>query len=114
MTGLAMHVPWLAAHADAIGLVLVVGLLVAFALERLPPSVVAVGGVALFLLLGYIDSRAALAAFANPAPITIAAMFILSAALIRTGAVEAATTRLLAQARRSPRAALAEVFGGTA
>ncbi|MFN3370394.1 MAG: SLC13 family permease [Sphingomonadaceae bacterium] len=114
MTGLALHVPWVATHADVIGLLLVAGLLVAFALERLPPAVIAIAGVALFLLLGYLDSKATLAAFANPAPITIAAMFILSAALIRTGAVEAATTRLLAQARRSPRAALAEVFGGTA
>ncbi len=101
-------------HGDIVGLVLIVILLAAFAAERLPPVVVAVSGVATFILLGFLDTRAALAAFANPAPITIAAMFILSAALIRTGAVEAVTTRILGRARQRPRRSLLELYAGTA
>lgn len=105
---------FLAAHGDVVGLILMIALLAAFAAERLPPVVIAVSGVAAFILLGFLDTRQALAAFANPAPITIAAMFILSAALIRTGAVEAVTTRILGRARRHPRLALLELYSGTA
>jgi di/tricarboxylate transporter len=104
----------LAAYHDIIGLVLIVLLLIAFAVEKYPPVVVAVGGVAVFILLGLLDIGSTLAAFANPAPITIAAMFILSAALIRTGAVDALSSRIMLQAKHSPKRALAEVYGGTA
>jgi len=104
----------MAAHRDVLGLALLLLLFVAFAAERVPPVVVSVGGVTLFMLLGLLDIGMALSAFANPAPITIAAMFILSAALIRTGAVEALTTGILKRARAHPIRALAEVFGGTA
>jgi di/tricarboxylate transporter len=41
-------------------------------------------------------------------------MFILSAALIRTGAIEAVAARILARARTSPRLALVELLGGAA
>ncbi len=104
----------LAAHQDLIGLGLIVALLVAFSAERFPPAVIAVSGVGVFILLGLLDDRMTLAAFANPAPITIAAMFILSAALIRTGAVDALSSRILQRAGKAPRRAAAEVYGGTA
>ncbi len=113
-SGLIGILPGIAPHLDVIGLLLMAALLAAFARERLPPSVIAVAGVGAFLGLGLIDISILLRSFSNPAPITIAAMFILSAALIRTGAVEAATTRLLTLARKTPRAALVEVLGGTA
>ncbi len=70
-----------------------------FLLERLPPSAVAVGGAVAFLLAGYITTDDVLAVFSNPAPITIAAMFILSGALVRTGVIDAAANVLVAQAR---------------
>lgn len=101
-------------HSAVAGIVFLLLLLVAFATERAPPVVVATAGVGLFILTGLLDTRSALAAFSNPAPITIGAMFILSAALIRTGAVEAVTTRILSLGRTSPRSSLAMVFGGTA
>ena len=71
-----------------------------FLLERLPPSAVAVAGAVAFLLAGYITTDDVLAVFSNPAPITIAAMFILSGALVRTGVIDAAAGVLVAQARR--------------
>ena len=70
-----------------------------FLLERLPPSAVAVSGAVAFLLAGYITTDDVLAVFSNPAPITIAAMFILSGALVRTGVIDAAANVLVAQAR---------------
>ncbi len=72
-----------------IGLGLLVGLFILFATERFPPVTVAVGGAAVMLVLGYLPRSEMEQVFANPAPITIAAMFILSGALIRTGVVEA-------------------------
>lgn len=101
-------------HAAVAGIIFLLLLLVGFASERAPPVVIATAGVGLFIVTGLLDTRTALSAFSNPAPITIGAMFILSAALIRTGAVEAVTTRILTLARDSPRSALGLVFGGTA
>lgn len=114
MSGAGKILDVLAAHQDLLGLVLAGGLLVAFAAERLPPVVVGVAGVGVFMAFGLLDIRTVLSSFANPAPITIGAMFILSAALVRTGAVEAVTTRILAAARVAPRRAIAALYAGTA
>jgi di/tricarboxylate transporter len=72
-----------------IALVILTALFVGFLLERLPPSAVATAGAVAFLIAGYITTEEALQVFSNPAPITIAAMFILSGALVRTGVIEA-------------------------
>ena len=64
-------------------------LFVGFAMERLPPDVLAVGAVAAFLVLGLIDGGDIQAALGNSAPLTIAGMFILSGALQRTGVIDA-------------------------
>ena len=72
-----------------VSVAILIGLFVGFLLERLPPSAVATGGAVAFLVVGYISTEEALEVFSNPAPITIAAMFILSGALVRTGVIEA-------------------------
>jgi di/tricarboxylate transporter len=72
----------------AISLAILVAIFAGFMLERLPPSAVAASGAIAFLAMGYISTDEALEVFSNPAPITIAAMFILSGALVRTGVVE--------------------------
>ncbi|MBA5777873.1 SLC13 family permease [Stappia sp. F7233] len=88
-------IPFIAEHQALFGLA-VLGLVFAgFALERYPPEVVAVGGAALMLCLGLLDVDEALSVFSNAAPITIAAMFMLSGALVRTGTLEAATSLLM-------------------
>jgi di/tricarboxylate transporter len=65
------------------------GLLIAvfagFVWERLSPDVVALGAVAILLAFGILDTSEFLGVFSNSAPITIAMMFIISAALERTG-----------------------------
>ena len=72
-----------------VSVAILIALFVGFLLERLPPSAVATGGAVAFLVVGYISTEEALEVFSNPAPITIAAMFILSGALVRTGVIEA-------------------------
>lgn len=61
---------------------------VAFAIEWRPPVVCAVTTVALLMILGVLQAEQVLAVLSSPAPVTIGAMFVLSAALVRTGAVE--------------------------
>ncbi|MEO1686739.1 MAG: SLC13 family permease [Pseudomonadota bacterium] len=56
---------------------------------------------------GVLPAEVLMTAIANPAPITIAAMFILSGALVRTGALDAFTRAAMAGAAQRPRATLA-------
>jgi di/tricarboxylate transporter len=78
-----------------------------FVWERYPPEVTAVGAVAVLLASGVLESREALAALANPAPVTIACMFILSGALVRVGALDAASALIAHGARERPLAVIA-------
>ncbi|KMS59318.1 potassium transporter TrkA [Novosphingobium barchaimii LL02] len=94
-----------------VGLVMVVLLFVSFALERFPPVVIALIGAALMLGTGILAPADVLTVFSNPAPITIAAFFILSGALIRTGAIEALASLMIARARERPRRTVAELMG---
>jgi di/tricarboxylate transporter len=70
-------------------LVLVAVVFFGFVRERLPPDIVALGAVAILLGLGILSAEDVLRVFSNSAPITIAAMFVLSAALERTGVIDA-------------------------
>ncbi|MHA1530106.1 MAG: SLC13 family permease [Alphaproteobacteria bacterium] len=92
----------------------VVTMFAAFVRESHPPEVVAICGAALLLAIGVLPVEDLLAVFANPAPITIGAMFILSGALIRTGALDAFTRRMSAGVERRPRRVMAGFAGFTA
>ncbi len=78
---------------------LLAGITVAFFQEWGPPDVVALCGLAAMIILGLLPvndviqegaivKRGLLSVFSNGAPITIAAMFVLSAGLERAGAIE--------------------------
>ena len=54
------------------GLIFIVVLFVVFAAERLPPVTIAVIAAAAMILFGWLTPDLITAAFANPAPITIA------------------------------------------
>jgi di/tricarboxylate transporter len=95
-----------------IGLAILTLMFVGFVQERFPAAVVAVIGACTFLFLGIIDSDGLFSAFSNTAPITIAAMFILSGALLRTGTIDAIAGFIIARARLHPRLAVAEMFLG--
>ena len=91
---------------DAIFALCVVGVMfVLFLREAYPTEVVAIGGVSALLIGDVLPYEAALAVLSNPAPWTIAAMFIVMGALVRTGALEAFTG--FAEARAKTRPALA-------
>ena len=110
-------IDWMAAidaHRAVLGLVFVIALFVAFALERFPPVTIAVAGAALMIALGWLTPPLVTAAFANSAPITIAAFFILSGALVRTGTIEALASVIVRRAGHAPRRTVAEMLTGAA
>ena len=88
-------------------LLTVLGMFVLFVRESYPTEVVAIAGVAFLLLLGVLPYENALTVLSNPAPWTIAAMFIVMGALVRTGALEAFTKMADKQAKTNPALAIA-------
>src|SRR5687768_3085501 len=70
--------------------VLTIGLL---ATDRYPPSLVMGGAVTFLLVTGIIDEDGALLGFANEAPVTVAALYLLAGAADITGALDAITDR---------------------
>ena len=93
-------------------LAILAGMLVLFVRETYPVEVTAIGGASLMLVLGVVPQEDAIAALSNAAPWTIAAMFILSGALVRTGALDSATQLALRQVKVRPKRALAVISIG--
>lgn len=93
-------------HAGlSLGIVAVMFIL--FVRESYPTEVVAIGGVAFLLLTGVLPYDAALEVFSNPAPWTIAAMFIMSGALVRTGALYSLSNWVTTVGAQRPKTVLA-------
>jgi len=76
--------------AFVLGLLLLT--LLAFVWEKYPPDIIALSVFSTLLLSGVLPREKAMAVFANPAAITVAAMFVLSAALVKCGAVDYLTS----------------------
>ena len=93
-------------------LVLVVAVFVCFVREILPPDIVALGAMGILLATGILGTGDVLAVFSNSAPITVAALFVLSAALERTGVIDSMGRLVSRAAGRSPLAALAAMMIG--
>jgi len=78
---------------DLIPILAVYGLLalalVSFAWEKIPADLTALSLLAILLVTGLLPPDDALSVFANPAPLTVGAMFIISAALDKCGAIDA-------------------------
>ncbi|SLN41883.1 Citrate transporter [Roseovarius gaetbuli] len=89
-----------------LALAVVATMFVLFVRETYPTEVVAIAGVAALLAFGILPYQSALMVFSNPAPWTIAAMFIVMGALVRTGALDAFTSLADRQAQVNPRAAI--------
>lgn len=75
-------------------LVLLAGVLVVLAWEIFPVDVTALAFLAILLGLGYLDVSEAISGFSNKAVLTVAAMFILSHALVKTGFLEVLVNQL--------------------
>jgi di/tricarboxylate transporter len=76
--------------------------LILFAFEVLAPDLVALFAVLAVLVTGVVEPAAALSGFANPAVHTIAAMFVVSAGLLKTGVVESFGRQLIRLGGHSP------------
>lgn len=102
-----MQIFQLTQTGNAIVALLIVGVMfVLFLREVFPTEVVAIAGVSAMLVTGVLPYDAALPVLANPAPWTIAAMFIIMGALVRTGALDAFTSIAQRRASTNPRIAV--------
>jgi di/tricarboxylate transporter len=82
-----------------------------FLRESFPTEVVAIFGVAVLLISGVLPYDVALAVLSNPAPWTIAAMFLVMGALVRTGSLIGFTKLAHRLTQRSPALGLGFLFG---
>ena len=99
-------------QADAVvALGVVLTMFALFLREVFPVEVTAIGGVAVLLASGVLPYDDALAVLSNPAPWTIAAMFLVMGALVRTGALDWFTQAAQGQAEQSPARAMAALLG---
>ncbi|MGY6706980.1 MAG: SLC13 family permease [Rhizobiaceae bacterium] len=103
----------LAGYEAYIALALVVLLFIGFVTERYPVEVTAAAGAAVFLLLGFVPASDAMSVFSNSAPITIAAMFVLTGALVRTGVIEGLASSVLQRSSSRPVLAIAMLLVAT-
>lgn len=86
--------------ADAwitVGVLLVTLALLAW--DRYPPAAVVLGATVSLLVLGVIEAGEAFSGFSNPAPITVAALYVLAGAVRTTGLLAPMTARLLGDGR---------------
>lgn len=65
------------------------------ATERASPAPAVLGAVAVLLVLDVVTAEQALAGFSNPAPLTVAALYVLAGAAGATGALQHLTSRFL-------------------
>lgn len=94
-------------------LVVVLAMIVALVRESLAPAVAVVAAMITLLVLGVIDAERALSGFSNPAPITVAALFVLARAVEKTGALEPFVAGTISP-RRGSRRGLLRILGPTA
>ncbi|HVM14945.1 MAG TPA: SLC13 family permease [Egibacteraceae bacterium] len=77
-------------------LAVVIGTVGLLTRNLVPASAALLGATVLLLVTGVIDAPQAFAGFANPAPITVAALYVLARAVEITGALDRVIARLLA------------------
>lgn len=110
-----MLAPILENEAFQIGFVLVLVVIVFFGFvrEKLPADIVALLAMGALMLTGILSVSDTLSVFSNSAPITVGAMFVLSAALERTGVIDWVGRQVAGLAQRgSPTlAVIALMFG---
>ena len=85
-----------------LALVIVVGMFVLFIREVFPVEVTALSGAVLMIVLGIVPHEMALDVLSNPAPWTIAALFIIVGGLVRTGALDWVTQLAAANVEARP------------
>ena len=97
--------------APIVALLIVVAMFAGFVTERWPAEVIAMTGASVMLILGILPYQAGVAVLSNAAPWTIAAMFIVMGALVRTGALVAFNTSATRLAETRPKLAVWVMLG---
>ncbi len=87
--------------------------LVALARELLPPPATMLGASVLLMVFGVVTPAEAFSGFSNPAPITVAALYVLARAVEKTGALQPLVAAMLGRGGR-PRGALLRLVLPTA
>jgi len=77
--------------------------IVALARGYLPPSATLLGAVVVLLATGVLTPQQAFAGFSNPAPITVAALFVLARAVEKTGALQPMLAATLGEGKNQRR-----------
>jgi di/tricarboxylate transporter len=95
-----------------VALVILVVMFALFVLERTPVEVTAIGGAAVMLVLGILPIGEAASILSNPAPWTIAMMFLVMGGLVRTGAIEMVIAAADRHVGNRPRSTIAVLFVG--
>jgi len=103
----------IAGHEAYVALAIVFVTFVAFLFERFPPEVTASAGAAAFVVSGLLPAADAMSVFSNAAPITIAAMFVLTGALVRAGVLESVAGFILDWSSNRPAPAIGLLLLGT-
>ncbi|MDQ8204187.1 SLC13 family permease [Pelagicoccus sp. SDUM812003] len=84
----------------ALVLFVLVAMLASFIWERIPAELTALAGLCILIASGVLSTDQALASFSNSAPIAVGAMFVLSAALEKGGAIQILAKRLKGLGKR--------------
>jgi di/tricarboxylate transporter len=95
-----------------VALAILVVMFVLFVMERTPVEVTAIGGAAVMLVLGILPIKEATAVLSNPAPWTIALLFLVMGGLVRTGAIEMVIAAAERHVGNRPKTTIAVLFGG--
>lgn len=106
--------PDLIVLAPYAAILLLLAVFIAFAFELQPPDIIAFSGAVAALAVGLVGPADVLGSLANPAPATIGAMFVLSAALVRTGVLESASDLLARFSATHPAVTIAIFFAAAA
>jgi di/tricarboxylate transporter len=77
--------------------VVIVGVVVLLARDVVPPVMAVLGATVLLLVVGVIDAGQAFAGFSNPAPITVAALYVLARAVEVSGALDPVVAWLMGE-----------------
>lgn len=93
-------------------LALVVGVFIAFVTEIVAAEVAAMIAVGILLVAGVLTQQEVMGVFSNPAPMIVGCMFVLSAALERTGVVQVLAGAITNLASHKPKLAVGGLLGG--
>ena len=64
--------------------------------DKIAPSVILFGADVFLMLVGVVDAKEALSGFSNPAPFTVAALYIVARSVEKTGGLQPLIRKILA------------------